>query len=326
MLRAVRHWLLAGVTDAAVKVAPRLSPCAAERIAALIGHLGPRVPVLARMVADNMRAAGVYSAAAHRAYFAQVAGHFAGALHALRCAPRAIEGGSDELIALAAERIELDESVQRLRAALNGGRGVILVGPHICNYLLNLARLNQAVPLTVYLRHAKDRRREAAKQRWYRASGVAWISEPADAGGPLGRLGHMAAALRAGQVLFVTPDLPQKRDDGVTVRLFGREIYLPAGPALLAERTGAPFFMLTASPAGGRQRLHVQGPFDANEDSRGAPARRMAVERRMQWFAEHFERLVRATPELWYLWGDKRWTRVFRGDTRYVGARNGTAL
>jgi lauroyl/myristoyl acyltransferase len=319
LLRALRHWLVARVTDGALSAAPHLSPRAADRLAGVIARLGPRLPVLARMVADNMRAAGVYSAAAHRAYFAQLAGHFAGALHALRCAAPTTAGGSPALAALAAQRVELDDSVQRLQAALSGGRGVILVGPHICNYLLNLARLNQTAPLTVYLRYSKDRRRQAAKERWYRASGVAWISEPAGAGGPLGRLGRMAAALHAGRVLFITPDLPQKRDDGVAVRFFGREIYLPAGPALLAERTGAPLFALTAAPAGPRQRLLVHGPIDEAESGRGISARRAAVRRRMQWFAAQFEHFVRTSPELWYLWGDKRWTRVFRGDTRYVG-------
>lgn len=37
----------------------------------------------------------------------------------------------------------------------------------------------------------------------------------------------------------------------------------------------------------------------------------------MQWFASGFERFVRAQPPLWYLWADKRWTRVFRDDPRY---------
>lgn len=319
MLRAARHWLTARATDAALWAAPRLSARAADRLAGRLAAWGPRLPVIGRQVAENMRAVGVYSVETHQAYFAQLGTHFAGALHAWRYAD-ASRGGAlcPALAELVAERVELDESVNRLREAATDGRGAILVGPHIANYLLNLARLNQEVQLTIYLRYSKDARRRVAKERWYRASGVRWISEPADAGGAMGRLGRMAAALQAGETLFITPDLPQKRDDGTPVRFFEREIYLPAGPALLALRTRAPVFMLTAEVRGARQRLMVRGPHDGSAAGSGRAARHAAIAEQMQWFATEFERFVRTQPELWYLWGDKRWTRVLHGDARYV--------
>lgn len=319
MLREARHWLTARVTDAALWAAPRLSARAADRFMSRLAAWGPRLPVVGRQVAGNMRAVGLYSPETHRAYFAQLGAHFAGALHAWRYADRSSGGQMCPALAeLVAERVELDESVNRLRDAAAGGRGAILVGPHIANYLLNLARLNQEVPLTIYLRYSKDARRRVAKERWYRASGVRWISEPADAGGALGRLARMAAALRAGETLFITPDLPQKRDDGTPVRFCEREIYLPAGPAVLALRTRAPVFMLTAETCGARQRLLVRGPYDGLAAGRGRAARHAAIAAQMQWFATEFERFVRAQPALWYLWGDKRWTRALQGDTRYM--------
>jgi KDO2-lipid IV(A) lauroyltransferase len=127
----------------------------------------------------------------------------------------------------------------------------------------------------------------------------------------------MAAAVGEGAVLFITPDLPQKREDGVPMRFFDREIYLPAGPALLAERTGAPLYLLSAAPSGSKQRLMVDGPCEVGAVGRGRDARRAAVQQRLQWFATGFERFLTRQPEMWYLWGDKRWTRLFRGDPRY---------
>jgi lauroyl/myristoyl acyltransferase len=289
-----------------------------DRLAGLLGWLGPRCPIVARQVADNMRSLGLYSAEEHRGYFAELGGHFAGALHALRCAPgSAGTGMSADLARIAAARVELDASVDRLRQAVQPARGAILMGPHIANYLLNLACLNQVLPLTVYLRHSDDARRQAAKERWYQATGVGWIAEPADAGGPLGRLGRMAAAIAAGRTLFITPDLPQKAPHGVAVRFFDREIRLPEGPALLALRTGAPLFMLTAEPAGARQRLVVHGPCTGDGPPHGRAARRVAMEQRMQWFADHFAQFLTAHAALWYLWGDKRWTQLLHDDPRY---------
>ena len=317
MLRALRHWITARTTDAAILAAPSFSPRALDRLGVLLERAGPHCPVVARHVAENMRALGLYTPEVHRAYFARLGDHFAGALHALRCAGSTQAGPRSEFAQLLAQRIQLHDSVARLSAATATGRGAILVGPHISSYLLNLARLNQKVPLTVYLRYSKDAGRRAAKQRWYQASGVGWISEAADAGGALGRLGRMAAALRAGQVLFITPDLPQKRAEGTPVRFFDREIYLPAGPAVLAERTGAPLFMLTARWVGAVQQLVVEGPCDVAAAAHGRAARQAAVHARLQWFTAGFERFVRAAAPLWYLWGDKRWTRLLHGDERY---------
>ena len=303
----------------AMAAAPRLTNRTIDRIGLWLHHWGPICPVLARTVADNMRALGIYSTEAHHKYFAQLGEHFTGALHMLHHANYIRDGGMDrELSAIVAQRIELDDSIVALQEVVASDRGAIIVGPHINNYLLNLARLNQVVPLTIYLRYSKDARRQEVKQCWYRASGVGWISEPASASGSLGRLGRMAAALRAGQVLFITPDLPRKRGDGTPVRFFDREIYLPTGFALLALRSGAPLFTLVALPAGGRQRLILRGPFVTDKIERGRIARQVGVHQRLQWFTSEFERFLKAYPELWYLWGDKRWTRLLRGDPRYV--------
>ncbi len=319
VFRKTRHWLTARATDAALALAPRLHPRTLDHIGAWLGHLGQRAPHLARNVRANMQAAGVVPPEPLPAYFAEIGNHFAGALHALRCARRApSRGASGELLEIARDRVELDASVELIARRCAEGRGVIVVGPHIVNYLLNLTRLNAEFPLTVYLRHSRDPHRLAAKQRWYQASGVSWISEPPHASGPLGRLGRMAAALRTGGTLFITPDLPQKRGEGVPVTLFGRQVHLPPGAAILAERTGAPLILLTATPAAGGQQLVASDPFTDDVASRGRRDRRALIVARMQCFAQAFECWARAHPQLWYLWGDKRWTRVFRDDPRFV--------
>lgn len=333
VLRALRHWLTENTLRTAVRAAPHLSPHAAEQIVTGLIGCGAALPPLAERIAGNMRSAGVYHPAAVRMYFRQLGQHLAGALYAMQCtidaaddddAPHA-DRGAPAFSARAAERIELGPSVAALADRTTDGRGAIIMAPHINSYLLFLARLNQAVPLTVYLRHSSDTRRQSWKRRWYRASGVDWIAEPPGVRGTMGRLGPMAGALEAGRTIFITPDLPQKPSAGTPVACCGRELYLPAGAALLAVRTGAPLFVLTAEPAGTRLRLHLHGPHTPAVAGRGRDARRQCLVAHLQWFAAHLERLLTQHPQLWYLWGDKRWTRVFRNDPRYTRPLPGAA-
>ena len=320
MLRALRRSIRTSATGAAARVAPRLSGRAVDRVRTMLACCGPHLPVISRIVADNMRRLGLYSREVHREYFSQVGEHLAGAMHALRCADEAGDHApSPELARIAEQRVELDESVSKLHAAAAAGRGVVIMGPHIAGYLIHLTRLNREIPLTVFLRHSRDERKRVAQQRWYRSSGVDWISESADAGGAMGRLGSMAKAVGGGGALYITPDLPRKRGDGLGVRFFGREIYLPAGPGVLSVRTGAPLLMLLARPSGAGVRLYVRGPFEASPRERGRAARQAAIQERLQWFATCFEEFLTECPQLWYLWGDKRWTRVLSGDPAYSG-------
>jgi lauroyl/myristoyl acyltransferase len=314
--RRLRRWLRSEFTAAALHLAPQLSEAGVERLAAAIAVCGPRLPLLSRMVADNLRAAGTYSPRTLRQHFAELGHHFAGALQVLRFARR--PDGLPKLLEYARRHIELDESVEELARLAWAGHGVILVGPHICNYLVGLALLNERVPLAAYLRRPKDSRRQVARRLWHEISGIRLISESARDGGPLGGLGRLIAALRQPAVVFMTPDLPQKAPSGLPVRLFGRSVRLPAGAGVLAVRTGAPLFMLLARGGlSGRQVLFVKGPF---EPPGGSECRRhKVVALSMQWFAQELENFLRDQPALWYFWADKRWTRVFRNDGRYVG-------
>jgi hypothetical protein len=75
--------------------------------------------------------------------------------------------------------------------------------------------------------------------------------------------------------------------------------------------------------AGGGRAITLRffGPRSAEVPDRRRGWRQEAVRERLQWFADLFTtEFVRPHPELWFLWGDKRWTRVFRGDSRYTRA------
>lgn len=311
-LRTARRWWTAKATYAARAVAPALPLRVVDLIERGLARTGPALPILSRMVARNMRLAGVYSETAFRGYFEQVALHFSNAMRVFRLA-----GKEDALEALARERIDVDTSIAHLHAALEHGRGAIVAPPHVCNYLLTLARLNQEVPVCVYLRWSDDRRKRDIKRQWCEATGLEVILEPASASDPASRAAACVEALRSGKVLVMTPDIAQRRDKGIAVRLLGRQVYLPSGPASIAMLAEAPLVPVFGRMVGGVHMIRAEAPVFVEGLARTDGGRSVALQRALQAWAGSFEAFLRACPEAWFLWADNRWTRVWRGDPRY---------
>ena len=86
--------------------------------------------------------------------------------------------------------------------------------------------------------------------------------------------------------------------DGIEVEFFGERTTLPAGPATLALRTGAPLLPAAVyfGPQGGHH-AKVMPPVAAQREGR----LRDDVERVTQDLAHRFEELIRAAPEQWHL-------------------------
>jgi phosphatidylinositol dimannoside acyltransferase len=124
-----------------------------------------------------------------------------------------------------------------------------------------------------------------------RAMGMEVVPLGPEAGGAILR------ALRDSRVVCLLCD----RDltgDGIDVEFFGERTTLPAGPATLALRTGAP--LLPAAVYFRPHRGHhgvVQLPVPAERQGR----LRDDVARVTQELARRFEQLIRAAPEQWHL-------------------------
>lgn len=86
--------------------------------------------------------------------------------------------------------------------------------------------------------------------------------------------------------------------DGVRVDFFGERTTLPAGPATLALRTGAPLLPAAVyfEPRGGHHAV-VMAPVPAHREGRF----RDDVSRVTQELARRFEELIRAAPEQWHM-------------------------
>jgi len=98
-------------------------------------------------------------------------------------------------------------------------------------------------------------------------------------------------ALRANRIVALICDLEQ--GPGLSVRFFGREATVPAGPAAFALKTGAtvlPAYQWAATP--GRYRVHV--------DPALAIAAGETKEGLMQRVIDRFEDFIKERPDQWY--------------------------
>ena len=114
-------------------------------------------------------------------------------------------------------------------------------------------------------------------------------------------LGPDAAAallksLRAGQVVCLLSDR-QVGPGGVDVEFFGERTQLPAGPAVLALRTGAAILPAAVYQDGRNHRGVVLPPVPADRQG----SLRADVARVTQDLARSLEELIRAAPEQWHL-------------------------
>lgn len=317
-LREGRRWLTGHARSAGLAAAPFLSPGAIDVLERWLGRAGPWLPMLGAQVARNMRAAGVFSESAFREYFRQVALHLTNGMRLFR--DQDDNRSVSTVTARADEQIVINASISHLREALNAGRGAVVATPHVCNYLLTAVRLSREVPMRIYLRWSHDERKRQLKEAWCRAAGLDVVLEPASATDPTSRASALVDILRAGHALVITPDIAQRRGKGIAVRMCGRVVYLPSGPASVAMLAEAPLVPLVGRIDGRKHTMMFHEPISVTPLTRAEGGRPAALARAMQRWTDHFERFIREFPAAWFLWGDGRWTRVFSGDPRYNGA------
>jgi len=183
---------------------------------------------------------------------------------------------------------------EQLDVALKGGKGVILMSPHIgCFEMIN-QYVASRVPLTSMYKPARnpvlDRIMKSGRER-----GQAHLV-PTDMTG----IKAMLKALKKGEAIGILPDQVATIGDGVWAPFFGRWAYTPTLVFRLAQSTGAAPFMAYAErlPWGRGYHLH----FDAIAPF---PAGRLAAAAQLN---REVERVIRKHPAQ-YLWGYQRYKK-----------------
>lgn len=182
------------------------------------------------------------------------------------------------------------EHVQR---ALDAGTGIILVLPHLGGWEWSafwLARIN-GVRVTAVVEPLRPPELMAWFTEFRRALGMTIV--------PLGPTAgqEVLAALRRNDVVCLLADRDVNHG-GLDVEFFGEKTTMPAGPATLALRSGAPLCP-TAVYFSGRygHRGVVLPPVDLTRTGR----LRADIARITQDVADELEHLIRAAPEQWHL-------------------------
>jgi phosphatidylinositol dimannoside acyltransferase len=186
------------------------------------------------------------------------------------------------------------EGYEHVEAALAAGKGVILALPHLGGWEWAgrwLADKGLGVTAVV----------EAIEPpelfEWFRDLRQKLGMNIVELGSHAGR--QVLAALDRNEVVCLLSDRDIQRT-GVEVKFFGESTTLPAGPATLALRSGAPV-LPTAVYFTDRTDGHLGIVRPALDAERGDGRLRADVERVTQDLADELEHLIRRAPYQWHL-------------------------
>ncbi len=243
-------------------------------------------PTYARRLRDNLAQSGIAAdeAAYRRLLRASIAEAGKGLLELFVVWGRPFE----QAVALVREC----DGWEHVDAARAGGRGVILLTPHLGCFEIAGLYCASRLPMTVLYRPPRLRWLQPIMKSG-RGRGQMTLA-PTDLSG----VRKLLAALKRGEAIGVLPDQVPGSGEGVWAPFFGRPAYTMTLVGKLVERTGAPVLMAFAErlPGGQGYRLSFRPmPQPAGEPRAAAQTLNAAV-----------ESVVRLRPEQ-YLWSYNRY-------------------
>ncbi|WP_062215514.1 phosphatidylinositol mannoside acyltransferase [Streptomyces sp. NBRC 109706] len=186
------------------------------------------------------------------------------------------------------------EDQHHLTDAIDAGRGVVLALPHLANWDLAGSWLvtELRTPFTTVAERLKPERLFDRFIAYREGLGMEVVAH--DGGVAFGKL---ARRLRAGGVVALVADRDLSAS-GVPVTFFGETATMPAGPALLAQQTGAALLPVSLwydeTPV---MKGRVMAPLPVPED--GTRAERTAA--LTQALADRFADAIAAHPQDWHM-------------------------
>ena len=184
------------------------------------------------------------------------------------------------------------EGMEHLYDAREDGKGCIIALPHLGGWeWAGRWIADRGVPTTVVVEPLEPPELFEWFVSFRRELGMNVIALGPHAGS------EVLKALRANHVVCLLSDR-DIQGGGIEVEFFGERTTLPAGPATLALRTGAPILPVAVyNRPGGMHHGHVRPPLDLTRQG----GLREDVARITQVLATELEALIRKAPEQWHL-------------------------
>lgn len=294
--------MLVALLRAAIALGDALGPDATAALGAGVGRAwhalrGPRTRRVREQLAAALPEAPV---ARRRAWEREVFAHLGRGLAELVL----LSGRHRETLL---DRMQVD-GLEHLEAATRaaGGRGAILIGPHLGNWELGAAKLAAlGVPVAAVYRGLRQPGLERAVRRVRAGEGDApegGIEQIAM--GPRAGM-RFVRALAKGRTILVLLDQRARAGEGIPVPFFGRSAPTRIGPLRLADRAKAPVLLAFArrDPDGRHHRLTIHPPLQLEP---GASDDEAVLRRNLERVTAELENEIRATPGQW-IWTHRRW-------------------
>jgi KDO2-lipid IV(A) lauroyltransferase len=200
------------------------------------------------------------------------------------------------------------EGDDRVRAALAGGKGALIITGHFGYWELHgLAHALVLPPISVLARPLDNPKLHTLLEEIRCRTGNRVIYKQ-------GALRRVLRALEQNEAVAILMDQHVQSADAVTVEYFNRPAATASTVATIALRTGAPLIPAFALPlSGGRYRMVYEHPVEPPPATSEDPVRDLT-----QRCTDVLEMYVRRHPDLW-LWMHRRW----REDERTAAARDG---
>ena len=182
------------------------------------------------------------------------------------------------------------QGFEHLQAAIDRGKGVIIATAHFGTIEFGAVRLADLMRCHAVYDTFTPAYLDRLIQRKRREKGINLIG--------VTNIRQMMRVLRQGDALLLLFDRPVELAKGVPVRFFGLETALPAGPAVLAMKTGAALVPIYQFREPDKSFMSVVFPAIAWNPSED---RERDVQTIMQKLVDTLQSVVRSRPDQWYM-------------------------
>ncbi len=184
------------------------------------------------------------------------------------------------------------EGLDLVVAAKDEGKGMVYSVPHLGNWEVAApVSMKVGIPVVAVAEDLPNKR----ITDWFTSMRNDFGIEIVLATGRIEVMRQLETAIADNKAVALLADR-DLNGKGVEVEFFGENTTLPAGPAALAVKTGAPLFPVAAYFDGDGHRVVVRPAIEVPEGKRSDQVKKMT-----QSMAGEFENLILAAPDQWHL-------------------------